>query len=742
MAKGNTEILTVPTLYEEQNVGDFTDIGGAKISSAYVNSIAAKYYALYPAPNLPGKTNNYNSTYRKTQQSDTFDGRMDHIFNASNILYGRYTLNNVHTDIGSPLPVVNGIAPGGDLTAFDGTAKQYAQNGQLNYTHVFNPNLLLELKAAYTRLNNSALPLNYGINASEEFGLTGVNLNLFSSGLAPMYISGYANVGDGVDLPMQDLDNVFQYNGALTMTRGAHNIKIGGALIRRQLSHEINYRNALFEFVGFTSSPGAAMINFLEGVPYEVLRSTELVTPGWRTWEPSVYVQDDWRLTKSLTLNLGLRYDVFTPYTESHNRLSNFDVTTGKIIVAGKTADGKAGVPTDYSNLAPRVGFAQMLGHGMVLRGGFGLSFFPTNYEWSLLGAPYTSTYGPVFVGTSAYKGLSAGLPTTLTAQDPDNPSGSMYAIDRNFKNAYLYQFNLNFEKQLGNNIFSLGYVGEIGHRLGENIPNLNVPAPSTAKNIDSLRPFYATVPNLTSISYLTSHGASDYHAMQAIFERRFSKGITASTNYTYAHGINDIQATSRGTWGAYALLPKQISTYDRGNSDLDIRHRVAATVTYALPFGEAAHGLKQTAIGGWHFNAIGVWSTGLPFTVFNAVPKINTGATWDRPNRIASGKLAHPSVSEWFDVSAFTAQTAGTAGNSGRNILYGPHMRHVDASIFKDFPLSDRLRMQFRAESFNLSNTPSFEVPNSQINASNAGTLSSTLIDSRAFQFALKLVY
>lgn len=743
--QGITTILTVPTAYEQIHIGDFSDIGGVTLPAASINQIAKNYFALYPKPNLSGTSNNYDSTSLKTQNSDTADARIDHVFNANNLFFARYTLNNVNTDYGSPLPVVNGIAPGGNLTAYDGTSEQYAQNGQLNYTHIFNPRLLLELKTAYSRMNFSSYPLNYGVAASTAMGLPGVNQNKFTSGLAPMYFNGaYANLGDGIGMPAHNLDNVYQLNGAVTLNLGKHSIKAGAALLRRQYTQSTNYRNGLFVFASLDGSSYGAMKYFLLGVPYSVTRVTELYAAGLRSWEPSVYVQDDWRVNRSLTLNLGVRYDVFTPVTEAHNRLSNFDTSTGKLIVAGVSADSHAGVATDYGNFAPRLGFAQSLGSRTVLRGGFGLSFFATNVENGITNAPYVSTYGPVYYGTSSYKGLSAGLPTTLAAQDASNPSGSLYGVDRNLKSGYVSQYNMILQRQTGANVISLGYVGERGHRLGERIPNIDAPAPSTATSaqLAALRPYYSTVPNVTSIFYLTSQGVSSYDSLQVDFQRHLNKGIVATANYTYAHGIDDIQTTSLGTWGAYGLLPKQISTYDRGNSDMDMRHRFATTVSYTLPAINRGNALVRKMLSKWQFNSIFVWNTGLPFSVYNAVPQINTGVTLDRPNRTGSGKLAHPSATKWFDVSSFTAQTKGTAGNSGRNILNTGNQRHLDASLFKTIPLHNQLRLDLRVESFNLTNTPNYGFPNENINSTGAGSISSTTIDARAFQLAAKLAF
>jgi hypothetical protein len=736
--QGQTAILTVPTAFEEANVGNFSDIKGPVLTAAQINPIAAKYFALYPAPNLPGVSNNYDSTTNKTVSANTMDARVDHYFSQNDIFFARYTLNQIQTALPSPLPAVGGIEPGGNIAAFDGTAKQWAHNAQLNYVHVFGPNLLLELKAAYTRINNSSYPLNYGQNLSQQFGLQGSNLSPATSGLAPMYIVGYAQVGDGIDLPLHDIDNTFQYSGTVAYTRGTHSIKMGAALIHRQAEEAQNLRgNGFFEFVALTIP---AMAEFLEGTYYSVVRTDQLFSPAWRTWEPSVFVQDDWRVTRWLTLNLGARYDVFTPFTEATGRMSNFNTATGQIIVAGQNGvSDTAGVKTDYGNFAPRLGFAAALGHGLVVRGGYGISFFPDNYASisSLLNAPYTSTY------SATLGNLATGLPLTLAPQSVTNPTGSVVAEALNFKNGYLHQFNVNLQKQIGANVFSVGYVGELGRNLLSEIPNIDVPAPSTTPVTAATRPFYSIDPGLSTIQIIQSTGVSSYHAMQLTLQRRFTRGLSATANYTWAHGINDVGNISSGNGAnGYGLVPSAVATLDRGNSDIDIRHRFAATFNYELPFGKGLTGRARYLASGWQVNGIFAWETGLPFTVTDGTPEIGTGASSDRPNRVSTGTLANPSLSEWFDITAFAPQPLGTVGNSPRNPLYGPHQRHFDFSLFKDFRLYERAVLEFRAEAFNISNTPNFGEPNSVLRTAGFGSISSTTLDPREVQFALKLKF
>ena len=749
--QGVTTVATVPTAAE--HTGDFsaipthltypngTPIPGNKIPASQISPIAANYMALYPLPLTSGTANNYTGTYGRTQFSHTADGRVDHHFNDSNLFFARYTINAVSTFTPPVFPAVNGVQGGG--VSYDGPSQEWAQNAQMDYVHIFNAKALLELKAGYTRVNIASYPINaLGQNLAAKFGLTGVNVSNPTSELSPFYVTGFATLGDTINLPLLYVDNTFQYNGTFSYNTGAHSIKVGAALIRRQaMAYSSGSPAGRFTF---NAAPtGNSVSSFLLGVPFTTQRVVELTSPGYRTWEPSVYVQDDWRATRRLTLNLGARYDVFTPFTEMHNRLSNFDTGTGKIIVANQNGvSATAGVKTDYSNLAPRVGFAATLGGGVVLRGGYGITYFPGNITSAayLNNPPYTFTYGPV-----QYVPLSQGLPVPGPA-NTTNPTGSLYAEDKNFRSSYLHQFNLDLQKQIGANVLSVAYVGELGRHIAQLIPNINLPQASPLPNPASRAPFVSVAPNVSLIGYLQSQGTSSYNAMQISFQRRFTKGLTVNSNYTWAHGIDDVSTFSNGYAAGVDLNPSAIGTYDRGNSDLDIRHRFVASVNYELPFGKSLQGPMKQLLYGWQVNSIGVWQTGLPFTITDSSPQANLGASIssDRPNVVASASVANQNIAHWFNIQAFAPQAFGTLGNVGRNTLYGPPQRRIDLSLFKDFRLMEFGTLQFRAEAYNLTNTPSFSNPNSALGNPSFGTISSTNAAStpRQIQLALRLQF
>ncbi|MBB5061942.1 TonB-dependent receptor [Granulicella mallensis] len=777
--QGTTSTVTVPTLFEEQNPGNFSDAGGPVLTAAQLNPIALNYYKLYPTPTSSGFSNNFVSSPNDTQNAELADARIDEHFNQNNLFFARYSINRTNTNTPGPFPAVNGIEPGGNVYGEDGVSNQQEQNVALNYIHIFTPSVLLELKAGYTRINNASLPLNFGNSVSSQFGLTGANYSDPTSHfLTPFVPSGYGSVGDGEYLPLQDIDNVFQYNGSISINKGNHSMKMGATLIRRQATNiQSAFAAGAFNFndnfaagqvsagtLGACNNPQAdtcTLISMLEGVAFTAQRSNQLYPISYRTWEPSVYFQDNWRALPWLTLNLGVRYDLFTPYTEKHNRLSNLDPTTGTLILAGVGGvNNAAGVETDYSNFAPRFGFAATLPYKAVVRGGFGMSFFPDNYGTSgdRQNQPFVFNFQP-----APEYNISQGLPVpSLDNSQIANPQGAIAnAMDPSFRNAYMYQSSLTYEQQFGANVLTVTYVSDIGRHLAQFIPNIDVPLPSAQPyqdncapagsaactalpTLQSVRPFNGTLPGITSITQTYSHGVSYYNAGEIAFQRRISQGLTFNVNYTLAHMLDNAADLNQDNQAGYGLIPSLISTYDYGNSDADVRNRLAGSFNYDLPFGKSLTGYKKAIAGGWKTNGILVWQSGLPFTVQNNVPQINTGAGDDRPNLVGNPTLSHPNNTQYFNVAAFQPQAFGTAGDAPRNPLHGPHYRHFDFSAFKEFPVHKDLHLEFRTEIFNLTNTASFAVPNAALGTNGVGSVSgdAPYYTPREIQFALKLLF
>jgi hypothetical protein len=806
LVKGVTQTSTVPTAFEEANPGNFSDLGPGctVVPTSAIQTIGLNYFKLYPAPTstppIPGgcapPTNNFTYTAGQTQFTTTYDAKADWQFSPKDSAYARYTFNNVNSFIPGSFPIVNGVNPGaGPYGTFAGPAADQEQNGALSYTHIFSSNVILELKASYLRLNNESNPVNVGKEVATAFGFpcnatSCVNLpgDAVSSGLPNISFSQpYGALGDADYVPLLDQNNTFEYMGAVSWLRGAHSLKMGAALIRRQVSEgqSAHPRGSINIQDSYT---GNSLGDLLTDQAANVTRAYTVDSPAFRSWENSLYFQDDWRVMPSLTLNLGARYDVYTPFTAANNAFSNFDpslnLLVGPSLPGVQKSSPTGNVNTDWTDFAPRLGFAYTMRPGLVVRGGYGLTFFPGNSTSGafMKNAPFTFSFG---CGTAASTSsgpcpaayanpadgqgylLSTSLPVPSTnvalATDPANYTGTtIYSTDFNYKNSYLQQFSLNVEKDFAGNVATLAYVGNHGARLV--LANVNI----------NQRPYEGApfpIPSLpnVSIQQRTSDLLSNYSAFQASLERRLKSGLAANINYTLARNLTNAQVIDEGQAVGNCVGPCHVddgsghvvtynsySRYDYGNADLDTRHRIALTMTYQLPFGANASGFKGEVLKGWSVNSIYYWQTGTPFTIQNSNgAQSGIGLGNDRPNQVASSQPGfHQSIHQWFDVTRFKLQGAGLLGNEPRNPDYGPGTQALAFSLFKAFPIHESIELQFRAETFNLFNTPTFSVPNSTITSYNAdgigvpgvsaGQISSTAASAspRQIQFALKLIF
>jgi hypothetical protein len=828
VVSGVTDISTVPTIAE---YNDINSIGGgspqALLSAGNgtaglpIDPIALNYLKLFPAPNTGGVgqlANNYTISPNKTQFGNTYDARVDHKLDDRNLLFARFAYNNVSTFTPPNLGTVNGLQISGGRFNFDGPASDVAQQYATGYTHIFSPSLLLDLRAAFTRINNLSLPLNFGANADSTVGFPAsqTSFSPFANSLTPISVGPFADIGDGAFVPLQDIDNTFQYTATISWTKRNHTIKAGGNFLRRQ-ARNVQSASAVGAYgfglvsdsnANLTTQQDNQLASTLVGAFQNDTRNFNLFPPDYRSYEPGGFVQDSWKLNPKLTIIGGFRYDVFTPFTEAHNRISNFNfpqalastaanITNALDVANVNGVDGHAGIPTDYSNFAPRVGFSFSLTPATVLRGGYGLSFFPGNYTSNadLKNAPFTSVFSPncqssLAVQLELSQGINPasqnpscatvagastvfdqGLPTP-SAPNISNlaniPALSFVAEAPNFRSALIQQFNLQIEQQVGANVFTIGYVGNIGQHLPESINNINQPAPFNpiTDPAGAARPLNGQLPNLSGVSFIQSEGVSNYNALQTSFQRRFTKGLAFDANYTWGKGLSDITGFSQqgGSQGWSNANPTQIRQIEYGVAENDIQNRFALSLNYELQYGKNFTGVKKLALAGWQTNAITAWQSGKPFTITetgsgadnpvesdgqqhgynNRATPLNSGGQ-DRPDQIKNPRLGKKTLGEFFDTTAFAPQPLGTIGTTQRNSLFGPDFRHVDLSIFKDFPVTERVKVQFRAEAFNISNTPNFYIGNGSSAASFGnpafGTVSQTdpNYTPREYQFALK---
>ena len=793
------------------------------IPAASVTPLGRAYFNMYPLPTSSALTNNFTTNQAATQNSTTFDVRVDQHISDRDSFYGRYSYNNVATLTPGGLPDVTitpaedsnlssnlTLSPGSNTCfCFPGTAQERQQGLAVAYVHVFRPDLLLNLKAGYLRSFILSEPQNYGRAVSTALGFpcnptSCVNVpgNTYATGLVGVN-TNFVQLGAAQFTPELQIDNTFQYSGALTWNKGAHSIKMGLAVIRRQATiGQSSNGTGTFTFSGgFTGEQGG---DLLEGISSAPARALTLVAPGFRTWEPSAYVQDDWRTRHWLTLNLGIRYDIFTPYTEKRGRLVNWDPTNGLLVSpsmpGAQQSNATGGVATNYLDVAPRFGFAATLKHNTVLRGGFGLSFFPTNYASgaAFKNAPYnfgfacgpqngagtatacsgpyaspaTVNYGPPpgnnsSVGLTGGSLLAAGLPSpvlnintavpppvcsfvnnaTYSSTCPNNPFTTNAISEITWPNypwSYLEQFNLQAQKEFSGNVVTVGYVGELGRHTGLTL-NMN----SFSNYAQTVLPLATEFPWLAknSIGPAYNMGTSSYNGLQTAFQRRFKGGLTVNFGYTWSHSLVDGGASCNPNvspqdlgFGDEPQTPVNPCYYDNpaspanpiavtalknrfgvANSGEDVHDRFTWTANYQIPFGKSLTGVTGELLKGWGINAAGSWQTGLPFTVTNG--QNLTGVTAGNPDQICSGRVSTPSLLHWFNTGCFEEQQdfvqlgqKRTYGNELGSQLFGPPQRRLDFSLFKEFPVREQIRLQFRTEVFNLFNTANFGNPSSAI--------------------------
>lgn len=732
--------LTVPTAYQHDHPGDFTDVGGPLLSQ--LDPVGLAYFRLYPLPNVASSSSQFVNAPSGSNLSHAWDGRLDRQVIGGDTIFARTSYNLAHLYIPSQLPSVqvagHSVNPGGTGNGLPGSVTDVGINTALGYSHTIRPNLLLKFLAGYTFWNEIRTGLNPDVPVNQLFGQPNINLPLTSNGLAPVQVVQASSLGaDGYYNFANQLDNVFQYGGSATWNHHAHNISAGSLLIRRQ-------------WTNFGSGAGLGqwtvqdLPSLLQGKFSQVYREVDLVVPHFRLWDFDAYVQDEWKVLPQLTLSLGGRYDLMTQPTEAKNQIGNINLSNGRIILAGQPGvSSSANVRTDYSNMAPRLGFSWEMHSGTRLSGGYGLVYFrPVSY-FVFATQPFIYTFGVCSSQTcpAAYNTLTKGLPIPA-APDITNPSGvepdtrafSLHA-------SAMHQFNVGIERQFAGSTLSIFYASAIGQHVGRTFNDINAPPPNTSATPNVLRPLYDKAPNLTVVKYRDAGGYSSYNALQAKFSHVSNHGVTVNANYTYAHALDNVST------GGFGTVPSQSSTLDYGNSNIDVRHRIAATVFYSLPFGEHSQGIRRIVTRGWQANLAGVWSTGLPFTVLNAtnISNTNPGASGaDRPNQIANPKLPHPTVKAFFDTAAFLAQAPGTLGNERGNQIYGPPVRHLDFSVFKTFTLSRETSLQIRGEIFNVTNTSSFASPNAILGGANFGQLTQLTggYTPREIQFATRLSF
>jgi len=761
--QGVTALSTVPTM--AMRSGNFSELTRViydpttgqpfpsnTIPDARIDSVARNILTqLYPEPNTAGTRaangqviNNYLLNPIKDRDDNQFDVKIDHSLATSNRFFARYSYEKTHRIQPASLP--HGDA---GFTFGAGNGKITAQGFAFNDTQTVTMNMLNEFRFGWTSIKFFQLPIDYGTNPANAVGLPGINLNPATSAFPQFTFQNIRNLGQNANQPLITNQNDFQIFDNVTWIKGKHTIKSGGSVTLR--SREILNADSITGVFNFNNnmtsncagqpagcsvngSTGFDVASFMLGLVNTKARNLfDEDTYTEKRPEYSLYVQDDYRMTSRLTVNLGLRWDVYVPWVEVDDRQTNFDESTGRFVVASDDAVingvkvGRYLQTYSKRDLGPRVGFAYDLsGNGRTtVRGGFGIfwNFTPGGTSSSKAQNPPFLQATALNASPSAYGAnllLKDGLPAP-PGTDPNRPAaGNTRSIfDINFRDAYARQWNLNVQRALATNyMVEIAYAGSQGRQmLVKGDPNQARPVVGvTDSNVN--RPYIRISPLLRTVGQVQSKGTLDYHALLVKFQRRFANNFSVLNSYTYGKAI-DLNSDNDGL---VTLTNVYDPGYNRGPADYDITHTFSSSWIYELPLA------RNKVYGGWQISGILLWRGGLPLTVTTTTGVQSTG-TGNRPNRICDGNISNPTIDRWFDTTCFVAPTdlTGTYGDAGRGIIRGPGSFNIDASLIKNTRIG-RVETEFRVEAFNVLNHPQFGNPNTTLGNAAFGTISAML--------------
>ncbi len=776
--KGLTRIFTVPTA--EMRVGDFSGLvqpifdadttrvgsdGRAirdqfpdnRIPSNRFDPIMQRYLALYPQPNRPGIANNYILNPKYTDDNDQGDIKLDHLASEKDSFMFRYSHGNRTFIV--PLNVPD-VPYNGYFSANEFLPQVINNRGAvMSYTRTFSPRVVNEARFGFNRLYATVTPRSEGQNLATEFGIRGVPSDPQSNGLTVVGITGFSSLGDSFDTRRGQ--NVFHLLDNLTIIAGRHSFKMGFEHRRTQfnLGQGSSPRGA-FTYNGvFSQNPlsrtgtGSPFADFLLGLPDSSSIGTN-VRAGIRVRNYSGFIQDDWKVSNRLTMNIGVRYEYTTPVTEVVDRMANFDMATNKVVLAApESLETRALARADRNNFAPRIGVAFQLDQRTVIRTGYGI--FHTLED----AGHHNPTFNPPFSASFTYPSNQLDPSTALRPVQGFPPVGFP---DGNFDNrflningrpydfaaAYSQQWNFTIGRELRDYAIEVAYVGNKANKLMAN-RNINQPLPS-AGSVNSRRFF----PGWGSITFQEPRGNSIYHALQTKVEKRFSLGHLFLLSYTWAKAIDDSDSTQLSTTSGTGNLQDQFNLRaERSRSFQDVRHRLIFSYLWELPlgrghawFGDISPGWNRL-VGGWQINGIASHQSGRAFTINSPFDQSNTGSSNIRPDATGVSPdlpSEERSVNRWINAAAFRIPDGFAFGNTSRNVGTGPSLTNFDVSIFKDIPIDSegRRKLQFRAEFFNIMNTPQFQIPNRVFNTPQFGTITETVADNRDIQLALRFLW
>jgi Carboxypeptidase regulatory-like domain len=769
---GITRFSTVPSLAQRQGIftsaiydpasNPRTAFANNTIPMNRFDSVGAQVLALYPTPNLPGTANNYVRTAVEPDNQDQFDTRVDHYFGPNHRIFGRYTYFRDDDTPVTPLPDGSGSLTSGVI----GHAITRGDSIAGDYDWSLSPTALNQARFGYSRRDLQQASLqNGGIN------VPGLPSNSFSSVLPIFAVAGFQQIGPTTAANSNFTTSITEYQDTFSMVRGRHTVKFG-VDIRREALDVLNPPNPTGQFTfnttgsnSSTATGGNAIASLLLGQvsAFSIDIQKQLIQE--RAHIAEFFIGDEWKVTDRLTMNIGTRYTLNFPSTEVHNQGAVFNLNT-QVLDFPHTARN-----LEKGDFGPRIGLAYRAGDTWVIRSGYGMVWF----EQTGITTPFTLPQFP-FVQTVGQQtpdnirpafALSTGPSVQVSAPNANSGLGQgVFGVQSNNGSGYSQQWNFTVQKTFGKDLnVEVSYLGSKNARLG--IPDANInqlPSQNLALGAALLtkvtNPYFGQIPSSSSLGGATiaqqlllrpyprfttvalfrdNVGNSSYEAAAAKLEKRFGHGLTFIASYTFSKLIDDASSVFSQTIFTGPVLNSTGAAdaynrhLERDLSSGDIPRVFAAGWVYDIP--------KIWKISGWQIGGLVRVQSGDTVAVTQATNLDSAfGYAVQRPNRVSNpNQLPGRSVSEWFNTAAFSQAAQFVIGTSSRNPVRGPGLQDADLMLGKTFRVTERFNIEFRAEVFNVTNTPAFNDPNGSFGSTAFGTITSAG-NPRDFEFAAKL--
>jgi hypothetical protein len=762
------------------------------IPAAYVSKAGlATVENFFPNPNLPGTpgTNgwveNFQTTVPTRFTGNLGDARFDHNFSDKDRLSVVYHYGDSN-QLENGIYYGHTVVPNGGDNDFGNNEVLRNQGLSVSEIHSFNTRIVNEARFGYTRLREDLFSLMNGHDYSTQYGAMNIHVPGFPATDGFPYIElvgeGVYFTGGSTYKPFRELDSNFQFTDNATIIHGKHEIKFGGDFRRLNANPDFSLLPTGFQYYccgpGYTAtanasfSGGSVIADLLIGVPFANYMGLQLDHPHTQAWELAGFVEDTYKVSPRLTLYGGLRYEFQSPWTEAGNNLSNYDPATDSLLLAGRGGHSNSLIDTNPHNFGPRVGVSYQINPTTVIRAGYGLFYSPENdgkedlltknypfatqstfNNWYTFpfaapagGFPYNFDAGVPRLTNPPIPPGASSIPTSLIASVQTGSENTYYEYPH-MRTGYSQSYNLTLQKEVPYGVsLEIAYVGSVSHNLSYLVGDIN--------NVDGKSNLIT--PNINQIQALYSRGWGEYNSLQGKVTKRASKDLSFLATYTFGHNIDNGPAPFNLTNGA-GSAPQ--NPYNLGaevaSADGDIRHVFTFSGLYRLPIGrgEAFFSnwgpVHELLLGGWQINSIFRAQTGTPINVtYNGGNKACPGV---RPDLVPGQHLWGPqTLSEYFNTAAFTPPAGDSnpaanncaLGTAGRNLIYGPGYVNVDFSLFKEFAINERGKVQTRFEAFNLSNSPHFQNPDGNLKDGTFGKITNTYGNMRILQFAVKIIF